>query len=707
MNLRVQTDADTCSVLNELGEFFAAGFMEGEDAPVVARMARGILSHLARCPLPPYEGEAYYPCGRSWWDTGSAVWHHYVKVTYDGARARAKREAARTERERAALDALAAFWKGYPPAGGYTHSIPNYGRVLREGLDGFEGRIREGVRHARERGDEEALVLYDALLTVLDGVRVLHARLVRQIEGGACSSPEAERRRERLLDALRTVPFKPAQTFREAMVSTHLVNVLDGCDNFGRFDQFMRPYYGADLKAGRIERAEALEMVGALWDHLDRATGWNVALGGSTPDGRQAANELTLIALEAGRARRRPNLALRLREDTPEEVWDAALDTIATGNGLPALYGEENYFRSLREAELNISERDLPDFAFGGCTETMVHGCSNVGSLDGDFNTPLFLEQALHADLERCDTFDAFLARYRERLRDGVQRLTDAVSAWQKTKALYYPQLIRTLLIDDCIESGREYAAGGARYNWSVINIDGLANVIDSLCAVREVVFERGEVGAAELLRALRDDFKGHEKLHKRLERCPRYGNGDERADGVARELSGFLFSEFLQTVPWRGGRFLPACLMFVTYADKGKRVGATPDGRHAASPIADSAGAHQGRDRSGPTALLRSVCALDLVHAPGTMVVNIRLSERLLRTAEERDKVKALIRSYFRMGGMQVQVSVVDQAVLRDALEHPARYEGLVIRVGGYSEYWSRLSRDLQLSILERTEHG
>jgi len=686
-----------------MGEHFAAGFMQGDGAPVVTRMARGIGNYLARCPLPPYTGEVYYPCGCSWWDSQEILVHHYVRLFYAPERLAAKRDAAATDEDRAALDALEAFWSDRPPASGYTHSIPNYGRVLREGLDGFTRRIRDGMR----RADEDALRLYDALLTVLEGVRTMHGRIVRQIEEGACDGLRAEANRARLLDALKAVPFGPARTFRDAMVCTHFVHVLDGCDNFGRFDQFMHPYYRADVEAGRLARDEALEMIAALWDHLDRAGGWNVALGGSNADGLSAANELTVLALEAGQGRRRPNLALRLREDTPEEVWDAALDTIATGNGLPALYGEENYLRVLRGADIGLSQRDLADFAFGGCTETMVHGCSNVGSLDGDFNMLLVLEGTLHAALEECATFDELVERYEADLREEIGRLTDAVSESQEIKARCYPQLVRTLLIDDCIEQGREYAAGGARYNWSVINIDGLANAIDSLCAVREVVFEKREVTAAELLRALRDDFEGHQALHRRLARCPRYGNGDERADAVASDLSAFTFREFMRTVPWRGGRFLPACLMFVTYAYKGKAVGATPDGRHSGAPIADSAGAHQGRDRSGPTALLRSVCALDLAHAPGTMVVNIRLSRRLFHTAEERDKIKALVRSYFRMGGMQLQISVVDQALLRDALKHPESYDSLIIRVGGYSEYWTRLSRELQLTILERTEHG
>ena len=692
--------AELIPALGQVGEFFAAGFMEGNGVPTLLRVAHGIRNHLSRCPLPPYQGQMFYPQGTSYWDTGSVVWHHYVKLQYDAGRLAQRHGEAGTDTQRAALEELQGFWEGYPDAGGYTHSIPHYERVLEEGLNGFEERIRGGMAR---RGAP----LHEALLVVVDAVRVLHGRMVEQVKAGDCDTPQSEARRRTLLEALDVAPFQPARSFWEAMVATHFVFTLDGPDNLGRFDQFLHPYYTADRERGALRREEALEMVKALWAHLDEAGGYNVALGGTTPEGSDASNELTILALEAARGRRRPNLALRLRRDTPEEVWDAALETIATGNGLPALYGEENYLHALRDADLNLSEQDLLHFAFGGCTETMIHGRSNVGSLDADFNMPRHLVTALHEDLEGCTTVDEFLARYRERLRSEIQALTEVVNAWQRTKAEHHPQLIRTLLVDDCIDRDVEYAAGGARYNWSVINVQGLANVIDSLCAVREVVFERREVTIGALLQALKDDFQGHEGLRRRLQQSPRYGNDEPAADELARHLSAYVFREFMCRKPWRGGRFVPACLMFVTYAQAGERVAATPDGRRAGEPIADSAGAHQGRDASGPTALLRSACCLDQVHAPGTLVVNIRLSLRLFGSAEEREKIKGLVRAYFRMGGMQIQIGVVDQAVLRDALEHPERHENLIIRVGGYSEYWSRLSHALQLSILERTEHG
>jgi formate C-acetyltransferase len=710
---RTVSNKDIYRALNETREYFAAGYFQhgvpdrigNLEQPPLLRMALGIRNHLSRRELPDYDGQWIFPLGFDLWNNGAAFSHHYVKVGYSAQVCARKRKEATSRQQREALELLDSLCSQLPHAGGYTHSIPNYGRVLREGLNGYERRVRRG--RVRRETESTHSKLYESLLICLEGIRILHRRIRASVEKSCPDTASGRHRRERLLQALNVVPFQPARSFYEALVSTHLMYLIDGNDNLGRFDQFLWPHYQKSRDAGHLTRDEALEMVEELWQHVDQTTGWNVALGGSRSEGEEATNGLTLLALEAGRGRRRPNLALRLREDTPDEIWDAAFDTIQTGCGLPALYCEENYRRALQEADLDISDEDLADYAFGGCTETMIHGCSNVGSLDGDINLPLHLVEELHQGLQNATDFEDFFGQYTNHLSREIRDLTGHISSNQRAKSEFYPQLIRTLLIDDCVDTGREYAAGGARYNWSVVNVVGLANVVDSLCALREMVFETREISAAGLLRALSADFKGHEQLRLRLEKCPRYGNGDEAADALAERLATFVFREFQKHQPWRGGKFLPACLMFVTYARFGKPVGATPDGRRAGEAVADSAGPYQGRDMKGPTAMLGSVARLPHNEAPGTLVVNIRLSKALFSTRDQRMKIKHLIRTYFHLGGMQLQINVVDQETLQDAWEHPEQHGDLIIRVGGYSEYWNRLDRDLQRTILNRTEHG
>jgi pyruvate-formate lyase len=688
-------------LLERAGEWFAAGFLESPEASPLRRMCRGLARLWAHCPLPPYAGEALYPCGPSTYGDGPAVGFNYsASLTVNGELLERKIAEAHDPETVEALRGLREFVQQYPMVSGYTHSIINFGRVLHEGLDGYRLRLEAHLQTARERDDAQRTDFYEALLELLDGVRVLYDRCCALL--AASDHPQAQV----VLGALQRVPFGPANTFYEAMVATNWLFYLDGSDDLGRFDQDLWPFYQRDLASGALRREDSVAWVGQVFANVDACAGWNCAIGGKAPDGTQGCNDLTLVCLEAARGRRRPNLALRLSTDTPEQYWDAALECIAGGSGIPALYNEELYSQALHGSHLGLAEADLPWFAFGGCTELMVHGRSNVGSLDAHYNLIRCLESSLYAHLEHCATFEDLLSVFKCDVTREILELTERINDDQARKAQWQPQPIRTLLVDDCLDNGWEFNEGGARYNWSVVSISGLANTYDSLAAVKEVVYDHAEVTPAELLAALRADFQGHEELRRRVTRCPHYGNDDPYVDDIAAEIGEFVFREFLKYAPWRGGKFLASCLMFVTYGFFGLEVGATPDGRLAKTPIGDSAGSVQGRDQNGPTALLRSATRIPHILAPGTLVHNIRFTQRLFNDPEARQQIKSMIRTYFQLGGMQLQINVVDQQVLKDALEHPENYQDLIVRMGGYSEYFNRLSRDLQLSILERTEH-
>ena len=589
---------------------------------------------------------------------------------------------------------------------GYTHSIPHYGRVLREGLEAYQERIEHHLRIAERTHDEARIDFYASLLDVLEGIRVWRAHLVARLEAQPREETEAEARRRHLLRALSRVPFQPARTFVEAVVAYNLIFYLDDCDNPGRVDQELISYYRRDLAEGLIRYEDAEAYLHELWCNTDSNNGWSATIGGSTPNGEAAYNELTAICLRAARGMRRPNLQLRIRRDMPDEIWDEALETLGTGTGIPALHNEEEFLRSIREAHLGVRTADLSRINGGGCTETMIHGCSNVGSLDAGINLPLVLVQTLRECLAEAASFAEVLQAYKDDVRRTVRTMVDQVNLDQQTKARLRPHPMRSLLVDDCIDNGLDFHAGGARYNWSVVNVAGLANVIDSLAAVRRVVFETGEMDGTTLLSALEADFEGFEPLRQRLEKAPRFGNDIREVDELAREISTFVLREFLIHAPWRGGKFLASCLMFVTYAAAGVPVGATPDGRRAGTPLADSAGPVQGRDRNGPTALIKSLAAIPHYLAPGTLVVNTRFSRDLFADRAGRATIRSLVETYFRLGGMQLQVNVVDQDLLRQACENPEAFPDLVVRIGGYSEYFVRLSPELRRTVLQRTEH-
>jgi formate C-acetyltransferase len=602
------------------------------------------------------------PSGPNPWVADQVVyWYYGAGIVADQGRLTTKKQGLADDR--ALLDRLAETWAGYCHFGWQGHSIIHFGRVLGEGVSGVESRVRS--RRAECLGqDAEAVAVYDALLELVAGIHAYVGRCRQAVldRALAATNPEERARLDRLAEALSRVPREPARSFYEAAVATNVLLYLDA-DDLGRVDQFLLPYYSRDVSTGAITEPEVEALFDALWHRVEEVGGWNAAIGGTSGDGERAANPLTYHAMRATARSglRRPNLALRVSERDPDDLLLAAIDTIATGRGMPALYNEELYLKALSEAHLGLAPRDLREFAFGGCTEIMIHGRSNCGSLDASFNVLQMLELALNDGLHRqsgerrgpatgslpdCHSFEEIVQAYRRQVEYGVARCVEMINEHQRLRAERTPNLVRTLFIDDCVERGREFHAGGARYNWSVVSIAGLANVGDALAAIREVVFEKRAASPADLDAALAADFDGYEDLRRLLKSAPHYGNDDARADDLVSETAEHVFREFRRYAPWRGGRFLPSCIMFVTYGYEGAPIGATPDGRRSGDPVVDSIGAIAGRDENGPTALLKSVTRLDHSLAPGTLILNVRLAPSMVTTPATREKVVQLIRT-------------------------------------------------------------
>jgi pyruvate-formate lyase len=715
--------------LSTLGEHLAAGYYEEPDASPMIRWSRAVRRRFERRKLTVYRGTRLYPTGPH--TPEGAGENRIVQPSFSFTwlldedqlnRCLARAEGSEREilerlgRDMRNLHERVFTWHSPHTVGGhgYTHSIPNYGRVLREGLDEYVRRIHAGLADAQEH-DGPKIDFYLGLQDVVEGIRCWHRRIAEYLESWMPRSTVEAQNRDRLIKALRRVPFGPARTTYEAILAYNFVYYLDDCDNPGRLDRELYPYYRREMQTVRPGRGDTpvtirkgtLDLLREFTDNVCDNGGWSAAIGGSLPDGAPAYNDLTILCLEAVYGKYRPSYELAVRPDMPDEVWDRALQTVGSGCGQPAFYNERAYQTGLRQVDLGLSGEDIVLWNGGGCTETMIHGCSNVGSLDAGIHLPLVLEGTLQECLPTATTFQTVMDHFKRDVAGTIQEITCGVSRLQEAKARLRPQPMRSLLIDDCIDRGIEYNAGGARYNWSVVNVAGLSNVADSLAAVREVVFETGEVKGVELLDALTCDFEGSEALRQRLMCCPRYGNDQPTVDEIAADIAQHVFAELRRHVPWRGGRFLPSCIMFTTYAREGAKVGATPDGRRAGEPLGDSIGPVAGRDRHGPTAMIKSVTRLPLQRALGTPVLNVRFNKELFDSNEGRQAVRDLIRTYFGLGGMQIQISVLDQAVLRDAIAHPERHEDLIVRVGGFSAYFNSLSLDLRRTILDRTEHA
>ena len=650
-------------------EYYAAELVIHTDRTPLYRYACAAASYLEHAALTPYDGGMLYPCGLC---INKNAENAHIAVKPEYSYTYSANLAYLAQKVPAAAELLAAEFSQIVPVrpphtvggAGYTHSFINFRRILADGLNGYRARVE-----ALQAGD-----FRDAMLRLLDGIEVYRQRCIAHLE--TVGAPQA------LIDALKYVPNHTPRNIYEALVAWNFVYYVDGCDDIGGLDRGLYPYWrGEDIR----------DYLREMYRHVDINDAWSLPLG-------PHYNELTVQCIDAAHNIRRPNIQLLVTKDMPEEVWQAAYASIGTSCGQPALYNWDAYKREINNRLPQVTEEDLQFLAFGGCTETMIEGLSNVGSDDAGINTALIFDEFLRTNLDKFDTFDAFLEAYASEAEHVVASVCENLEEHRKSRAMFRPQPIRTLFIDDCIDRMKDFNAGGARYNWSVINVAGLINVIDSMQVVKTLVYEEKRYTAAQFLEKL--DAQEPQFLAD-CARQPKHGNDNASVNAIASILSERIFSEFERHTCTPGGRYFPVSNQFTTYEYAGMGVRATPDGRANGEPLCDSCGAIHGRDTNGPTALLSSVASLRLDLVLGTPITNIRISKRNLPIA-----LKPLTEGFFRMNGMQLQVTCASKEELLDALEHPEQHESLVVRIGGFSEYFNRLSPTLKQSVIDRAEY-
>lgn len=647
-----------------LGEWAISGMYEEPERSLFYRKALGLRRYYENCNLAEYHGEQLYPSGRLPDSVIARPWYmNGITVNLKELGARDKELAEEVEKEFFCYHSTVP--KEHTVAGDmYTHSMPYYERILREGLLGYLQRVekleeedfREGLKH---------LIL---------GIKCYIERCVYYLQ-----SVSAE---ERLIKALRKVPLYPAETLYEALVGWNFIMYLDNCDNLGCLAEGLFPYYRGE---------DVTDVLRNLFDNLDVNEGYSMALGTNY-------NPLTLQCLEASKGKRRPMIELFVDENTPEEIWKKAFEVICSGNGQPAFYNPRVLLEGLRERFADITQEDVKRFCGCGCTESMLAGLSNVGSLDAGINLLLILEETMEKKLLPSESFAAFYEEYLAAVRRVVDRVTLEICNARIRRAQYNPVPMRTLLIDDCIEKATEYNSGGARYGWSIVNFAGLVNVLDSLLVIKDFLFTEkrfSKEAFLELLKANDEECLQELRLHKNC-----HGINGQDADALAHRLSADVFSMLeSKEIPFGQG-FLAASIQFKSYDGAGRNIGATPDGRRKGEPLCDSLGAIMGKNTKGPTAMLLSVAAFDLKKALGVPVLNFDVSPGF-----SDEVLKGLILGYMQVGGIQMQLSCISKETLRAAYEKPEEYRNLIVRVGGYSDYYCNLSKALQLAILERSQ--
>lgn len=604
------------------------------------------------------------------------------------------------------------------PGGDAGHFHPDFEKLFRVGIGG----ILQEIRERRKSAPADKRAFYGACEIAMGAFSEFVQRVADCCAGyvSRSSRPSAPTTTD-LAATCRKVASEPPETFHEAiqLMFLTIVAMWFGEDHVlttpGRMDQTLRRFYEADLATGRITRERAFELICCLYIQLNHlifpGAAISVLVGGRDAAGNDVTNDLTYLCLEARAATHLcyPTVGIAWHEGTPSELMDFACRMIATGVGDPAFFNDELIASGLRD--LGVSEFDSHDYMNSTCVEIKPVGASNIWVTHPYFNCPDALLGVMQAIAERSVAeprdFEAFSALVQERLADDVRRAAaDADRIWRARRERGgFP--LASCVTKDCLERGLDFDRGGARYNWVENSFVGLANLVDGLTAVKKLVYERKRLTIAEFVDALKADFDGHGGLLAEIRNTlPRYGTDDDEADALASEWAMFIQETSMNNTVG-GSPYVPGFFCWIMHGVFGSRTGATPDGRKAGLALADGAGAAQGRESAGPTASILSTTKWSHRAVLGGLVHNLKLSERSLKTDADLAALRALIETYLRRGGFEIQVNVVGADVLREAQVHPEMHADLLVRVAGYSDYFTNLNEVLQEEVIARTEHG
>ena len=623
------------------------------------------------------------------------------------------------------------------------------GQIYRRGMLDYKKQIAEKIEQLDFLNDPQATDKLEELKAMdisCDAVILFaerHAELAEQRAERADTQQRAAELRE-IARVCRKVPAHRPETFHEAIqmywfVHLGTITELNGWDamNPGHFDQHLAPFYAQEIAAGTLTRDQAKELLCCFWIKVNnhpappkvgitaRESGTyndftNINIGGITGDGRDGVSEVSYLMLEVIEELHilQPGNAVHISRVTPDRFLHAACRVIRQGHGYPSVFNPDIYV-----TELLRQGKSLRDAREGGCS-----GCIEVGAfgkeafiLTGYLNVPKVLEITLNNGIDPVTGKQAGMATgdprdftaYEELYAAFIRQLNFIVDTKIRVSnyidrmfAKYMPAPFLSVVIEDCIDKGRDYYDSGPRYNTNYIQCTGLGTVTDSLAALKKHVFEEQTFDMERILKAVADDFEGEEFLRQTiLNKTPFFGNDDDYADSIARKVYQDLFAAIDGKPNTKGESFHLNMLSTTCHIYFGKVLGATPNGRLAGKSISDGTSPSHGADTHGPTAVMRSLTKLDHTLSGGTLL-NQRFLPSLLKRDEDITKLGQLIRSYFTLGGHHIQFNIVDTATLYAAQESPDDYKDLLVRMAGYSDYFNDMNADLQQEVIERTEN-
>jgi len=622
-------------------------------------------------------------------------------------------------------------------------------KIYRKGFIDFKKDIAASMRNLDFLNDPEAYAKQEelqAMAICADALIRFAARHADQAEQAMVNEKDPQRRDElrRIAEVCRRVPAHAPRDFQEALQYywfVHLGVIIEyttwDAFNPGRLDQHLYPFYRKGIDEGTLTHEQARELLQAFWVKFNNQpappkvgvtaeesnTYTDFALintGGVKSDGSDGVNEMSYLILDVIEEMRilQPSSMVQISKKTPERFILRALKIIKTGFGQPSVFNTDAIIQELIRQGKTVE--DARDGGASGCVETGAFGKENY-NLTGYFNLPKILEITLHngvdpatgrkigiktGKIESFLTYEELFAAFKKQLNHFIEIKIKGSNVIERLYAEILPSPFLSLVISDCIMRGKDYHDGGARYNTSYIQGVGIGTITDSLTSLKYHVYDQKRMSFGEVRTVLEKDFSGDESMRQRfLNKTPKYGNDDDYADSIMREVFDAYYEAVNGRPNTKGGHYRINMLPTTCHVYFGRVLGATPDGRKAGTPLSEGISPVQGADRHGPTAVIKSASKMDHIRTGGTLL-NQKFTPQLLADEEGRRKLAHLIRAYFRMDGHHIQFNVVNAEQLKDAQKHPEQYRDLIVRVAGYSDYFIDLGHDLQNEIIRRTEH-
>ena len=624
------------------------------------------------------------------------------------------------------------------------HILPDVATWLQLGPSRLKERVESRLAAAEREDKKDFYKAQSVVLEAASRFMVRYAGLARQM----ADKKEFSTYRDHLLRVAArcdNLAYRPAETFHEAVQSVWFLFVLlqleSNASSFspGRMDQYLLPYYRQDLASGVLNDQGALELIEALWLKFNQVVymrntlsasyfagfpiGFNVAIGGQTPDGSPAVNDLSFLMLKAQEhiGLPQPNLSARLFDAVPEEFLKECARVIGKGSGMPQVFNDEAIIPALRNQ--GISEADARNYGIVGCVELSTHG-NNLGWSDAAmFNMVKVIELAVNDGkclqtgkqmgpntgyLGSFPDYEAFECALEEQMNYFIDRMIQCCHDVEKAHARLLPSPFLSAVIENCIEKGVDVTGGGAYYNFSGIQFIQVANVADSLATIKAILFDEQTIRSDTLLEAMRTNFQNHGELREYIiDHIPKYGNDVAWVDSLGLKWARKFTEKISSYTNAREGNYHTGFYTVSAHVPMGKNVGASADGRLSGTPLADGGlSAAVGRDRNGPTALLKSVSRIDSMLGSNGTLLNLKMHPDIFKEEHLVDKFATLLKAMVKLKISHAQFNVVTREDLKRAQRYPDQYRGLTIRVAGYTAFFTELDTDLQNEIIARTEY-